>query len=249
MVNHGRVELLAHPLSQKYLQMKWNSYGKYFHMANLLLYSIYLICVTIFSAQMMQKITTSYEELEDKSGFIGVDKISPTTSMYISSIIILIYTIFSFIKELIQLKQTKCQNILEISNLISWMLFVFSFMMILPVFSLTGREHTVNNVHYTAASITVFLSWFRLLLYLQRFDQVCCIFLSFKSIFYYKIKFFKYQNFLLRHLTTTEDITLNFVGNHIILDTIFIICIIQRHDMFMLSQKSLKDFVSKIQTN
>ena len=62
MVTHGRVELLAHPLSQKYLQMKWNSYGKYFHLANLLFYSIFLIFVTIFSSQLM------------KSGKIGEHK-------------------------------------------------------------------------------------------------------------------------------------------------------------------------------
>lgn len=173
MVNHGRVELLAHPLSQKYLQMKWNSYGKYFHLANLLLYSIYLICVTILSAQMMQRITRNFEITDEKNGLISTDRIYPTASMYISSIIILIYIFFSFVRELIQLKQTKCQNILEISNLISWMLFVFSFMMIMPIFPCTGQQHIVNNIHYTAASITVFLSWFRLLLYLQRFDQVC----------------------------------------------------------------------------
>jgi len=53
MVTHGRVELLAHPLSQKYLQMKWNSYGKYFHLANLLFYCIFLAFVTIFAAQLM----------------------------------------------------------------------------------------------------------------------------------------------------------------------------------------------------
>jgi transient receptor potential cation channel subfamily A protein 1 len=53
MVAHGRVELLAHPLSQKYLQMKWNSYGKYFHLANLLFYCIFLAFVTIFAAQLM----------------------------------------------------------------------------------------------------------------------------------------------------------------------------------------------------
>lgn len=55
MVTHGRVELLAHPLSQKYLQMKWNSYGKYFHFAYLLFYSIFLTFVTIFSSQLMRK--------------------------------------------------------------------------------------------------------------------------------------------------------------------------------------------------
>lgn len=54
MVVHGRVELLAHPLSQKYLQMKWHSYGKYFHLTNLLLYSIFLLFVTGFSTELMQ---------------------------------------------------------------------------------------------------------------------------------------------------------------------------------------------------
>lgn len=52
-MSHGRVELLAHPLSQKYLQMKWNSYGKYFHLANLLFYSVFLFFVTLFSSQLM----------------------------------------------------------------------------------------------------------------------------------------------------------------------------------------------------
>ena len=54
MVSHGRVELLAHPLSQKYLQMKWNSYGKYFALANLLFYSIFLFFITMYSSQLMQ---------------------------------------------------------------------------------------------------------------------------------------------------------------------------------------------------
>lgn len=53
MVSHGRVELLAHPLSQKYLQMKWNTYGKYFHLAHLLFFTIFLIFVTLFTSQLM----------------------------------------------------------------------------------------------------------------------------------------------------------------------------------------------------
>lgn len=67
MVSHGRVELLAHPLSQKYLQMKWNSYGKYFHVANVLFYSIFLGFVTSFSSQLMDS---------DGSKFINVSEAS-----------------------------------------------------------------------------------------------------------------------------------------------------------------------------
>lgn len=56
MVTHGRVELLAHPLSQKYLQMKWNAYGKYFHVTNLLIYTVFLAFVTIYASQLMQNV-------------------------------------------------------------------------------------------------------------------------------------------------------------------------------------------------
>lgn len=49
MVTHGRVDLLAHPLSQKYLELKWNIYGKYFNLAYMLLYSIFLTVVTFFA--------------------------------------------------------------------------------------------------------------------------------------------------------------------------------------------------------
>lgn len=54
MVVHGRVELLAHPLSQKYLEMKWHSYGKYFHLVNLLFYCIFLAFVTLFAYLLME---------------------------------------------------------------------------------------------------------------------------------------------------------------------------------------------------
>jgi transient receptor potential cation channel subfamily A protein 1 len=71
MVAHGRVELLAHPLSQKYLQMKWNSYGKYFHLANLLFYCIFLAFVTIFAAQLMDDNTMNTTEMKDNSTHNG----------------------------------------------------------------------------------------------------------------------------------------------------------------------------------
>lgn len=56
MVAHGRVELLAHPLSQKYLQMKWNTYGKYFHVTNLLIYTVFLSFVTLYASLLMQNL-------------------------------------------------------------------------------------------------------------------------------------------------------------------------------------------------
>lgn len=50
MVSNGRVDLLSHDLSQKYLQMKWNAYGKYIHIAHLFLYLFYLTIVTVYTS-------------------------------------------------------------------------------------------------------------------------------------------------------------------------------------------------------
>lgn len=63
MVSHGRVELLAHPLSQKYLQMKWNSYGKYYHVANLLIYCVFLAFVTLYSSLLMHSVIDKHPSL------------------------------------------------------------------------------------------------------------------------------------------------------------------------------------------
>jgi hypothetical protein len=67
MVNYRRVELLAHPLSQKYLEMKWNSYGKYFHLVTLLVYCVYLTFITIFSTSLMNNTNIAKEKRSTNS--------------------------------------------------------------------------------------------------------------------------------------------------------------------------------------
>ncbi|CAL8070273.1 unnamed protein product [Orchesella dallaii] len=55
MVYHGRVELLSHDLSHKYLQMKWNAYGKYIHFSHLILYLCYLGILTSFASGYLKR--------------------------------------------------------------------------------------------------------------------------------------------------------------------------------------------------
>ncbi|XP_050334009.1 transient receptor potential cation channel subfamily A member 1 isoform X3 [Bactrocera neohumeralis] len=208
MVTHGRVELLAHPLSQKYLQMKWNSYGKYFHLVNLLIYSIFLLFVTIFSTLMMngieirplflnasmldnanaseskdnldlQKNLSNNEWPENPAGggreSFGMrygesyERLQHTTALVICAIVIVIYIGGYSLREFLQMYQQRLHYIFEIDNLISWVLYISALIMVWPVFFCEGH---ISTVHYSAAAVAVFLSWFRLLLMLQRFDQV-----------------------------------------------------------------------------
>ncbi|KAL4717669.1 hypothetical protein ACJJTC_000818 [Scirpophaga incertulas] len=195
MVQHGRVELLAHPLSQKYLQMKWNSYGKYFHLANLLFYCVYLIFVTVFTYLLMANvnphvITTKPKERKcnstagledninvDSRGMFGYNEsepnnlnvvdFEPMVAMYTSTVAIIVYNIICLVREAYNVKQQKWHYLVDPSNLVSWLLYVSSTLMVFP--ALFGK---FNDLQFSAASITVFLSWFELLLLLQRFDQI-----------------------------------------------------------------------------
>ncbi|XP_037720528.1 transient receptor potential cation channel subfamily A member 1 isoform X4 [Drosophila subpulchrella] len=194
MVTHGRVELLAHPLSQKYLQMKWNSYGKYFHLANLLIYSIFLVFVTIYSSLMMNNIELKAGDNRTMSQYCNMgweqltmnlsqnpavasqirldsceERINRTTAILFCAGVIVVYIVLNSMRELIQIYQQRLHYILETVNLISWVLYISALVMVTPAFQPDGA---INTIHYSAASIAVFLSWFRLLLFLQRFDQV-----------------------------------------------------------------------------
>ncbi|XP_049819373.1 transient receptor potential cation channel subfamily A member 1 [Aethina tumida] len=172
MVLHGRVELLAHPLSQKYLQMKWNSYGKYFHLANVLFYSIYLAFITCFSSQLMWHEETLNVTNLNHADYLrlskeNIYKVKITPIMYMSAMAIITYIGLNTIRELIQLYQQKYMYFMDPINLVTWILYSSAIVMVVPIF---GDQ--MYDIQFSCASLTVFLSWFNLLLLLQRFDQV-----------------------------------------------------------------------------
>lgn len=191
MVAHGRVELLAHPLSQKYLQMKWHSYGKYFHLANLLFYCIYLIFVTVYTYLLMMNADPSSPakkstkcnqtetmnlDLENKTAsnvifnpgewhlisiFIMItfsikinnDLISDFESkvaMYTSTVAILVYNAICLVREAYNVKQQKWHYMVDPSNLVSWLLYVSSSMMVFPTIFGYFNEIQVHNTFRTS---------------------------------------------------------------------------------------------------
>nr|AOR81469.1 TRPA1 [Nilaparvata lugens] len=181
MVVHGRVELLAHPLSQKYLQMKWNSYGKYFHCAHLLFYMVFLIFVTYFSSKLMDVsrpiVSNATKSIDFQRTYLQYAEINMTeeqmmikAAMYTSAVVICIYIVLSSLREVLQLYQQRWQYLLDPTNLVLWMLYISSLMMVFPL--LTGQTQALVSLQVSCASITVFLTWFTLLLNLQRFDMV-----------------------------------------------------------------------------
>lgn len=87
--------------------------------------------------------------------------------MYMSAVAIVVYICFNTLHEILQLYQQRWHYLLDPINLVSWLLYICASVMVVPIFG--GR---VLQIQYSCASLTVFLTWFNLLLLLQRFDQV-----------------------------------------------------------------------------
>ncbi|XP_058828008.1 transient receptor potential cation channel subfamily A member 1-like [Topomyia yanbarensis] len=181
MVAHGRVELLTHPLSQKYLQMKWNSYGKYFPLANLMFYSVFLFFVTLFISQLMENSSLPLHTLDNVSSnfdnpstsltlnsFQTQSVMAITTTTLVSGLIIIVYVISNALHEMLHAYRQKWNYLMEPFNLILWILYCSALIMVWPIFN-GGHCYSEN---FSAASVTVFLAWFNLLLFLRRFDQI-----------------------------------------------------------------------------
>lgn len=98
------------------------------------------------------------------------EEIEVTASLMVSGIVILIYVSLNTVREAIQIYQQRYHYLVDPMNFVSWLLYVSAVVMVSPIF-LSGQK---CDIQFPAASITVFLSWFNLLLFLQRFDQVWC---------------------------------------------------------------------------
>lgn len=96
------------------------------------------------------------------------DTISINSGMFLSGIIVFVYILASSLREMIQLGQQRYHYLLEPINFVSWLLYMNCIIMISPIFT----NGYVCDYLFSAASLTVFLSWFNLLLHLQRFDQI-----------------------------------------------------------------------------
>jgi transient receptor potential cation channel subfamily A protein 1 len=96
------------------------------------------------------------------------DSIKLDSGMFVSGTVIFVYILISTIREIVQVCQKRHHYLLDPMNLVSWFLYGNALIMITPIFT-NGQ---VCSYLFSAASLTVFLSWFNLLLHLQRFDQI-----------------------------------------------------------------------------
>lgn len=137
-------------------------------------------------------------------------EVNATSVMYMNSIAILSYISINSIREFIQIYQQKYLYFLDPINLVSWLLYVSALIMILPLFF-----GTMHDLQFSCASLTVFLSWFNLLLLLQRFDQVGIYVVMFLEILQTLIKVLMVFSILIIAFGLAFYILLSRVSNYL----------------------------------
>ncbi|UYV81943.1 TRPA1 [Cordylochernes scorpioides] len=161
MVRYGREDLMSHPLCVKYLENKWNSYGMYFHLMNLAIYTIFLIFITITSVFMMSgRVLNNSTDHYHVVRHLEAGRISSKTA-----VVVMAFVVFNVIKEFLQMWQQRGKYLADPINLLEWILYFSAGTLAV---SQLHPSHMEPSCAYIAAAVAVFLAWFNYLLYLQR---------------------------------------------------------------------------------
>ncbi|KAK9527797.1 hypothetical protein VZT92_014329 [Zoarces viviparus] len=166
MVQYNRIELLNHPICKKYLAMKWSAYGSLAHVINLSMYLLGLLPLThlIVTLRPSMNITDTGEHR-----IIMVEVSFFEQSMFLSSsmVMVLVMSVYSVVKELVQISQQRWNYFKDYSNLSDWLSAILCLWFIIPtILNVDG------SLHWQAGSMAVLSSWIGFLLYLQRFEGI-----------------------------------------------------------------------------
>ncbi|CAH1773894.1 unnamed protein product [Owenia fusiformis] len=168
MVRFNRIECLSHPVSVQFLQMKWQSYGCVIHMMNIILYIIFLGCLTNFIVSSNDPMghKDEYKRINGTEVPTNVwEKHEYSVSQLVPASILAAFCLANIIKEFFQMFQQGFKYFIDVTNYIEWILYTTSAVFVVP--SLLGFS---THWQWECGAIAIFLAWFNFLLFLQRFD-------------------------------------------------------------------------------
>ncbi|KAL7851688.1 hypothetical protein AOLI_G00220440 [Acnodon oligacanthus] len=175
MVEFNRVDLLTHPVCKKYLEMKWNAYGVKAHLLNMTVYALGVFPLTYLIVNLQPKLrvqrnmTTIHmvtNSLDKQCYFI-------TTCMFL----VLAMNMYAVGKEVVQMFQQRLKYLQDVSNLMDWAAAICSLLFVLPLLL-----NVKSSWHWQAGALAALISWFNLLLYLQRFERFGIYVVMFREI-------------------------------------------------------------------
>ncbi|CAL8292745.1 unnamed protein product [Lota lota] len=165
MVQYNRIELLSHPVCQKYLEMKWVAYGSMAHVLNMCLYLMGQLPLTYLTLALRPSVnTTSPGQLDVEMVPISFSEQSVFLSLCM--VLVVVMNFYAIGKEVVQISQQRWNYFKDSSNQIDWLVAFFSLSFVIPL-----ALNVEGSLHWQAGALAVFHSWVCFLLYLQRFDR------------------------------------------------------------------------------
>ncbi|KAL7835585.1 hypothetical protein SRHO_G00279320 [Serrasalmus rhombeus] len=164
MVQYNRLELLTHPVCQKYLEMKWRAYGSKVHLLNLAVYLLGLLPLTYLIISLKPTRSGSAN-----STSFTIEPVSFRTQNYMVSVcmvMVLVMNVYAICKEVVQLAQQRFSYFLDSSNLSDWATAVSSLVFVVPMLC-----STASTWHWEAGALAILFAWINFLLYFQRFER------------------------------------------------------------------------------
>ncbi|KAJ3611434.1 hypothetical protein NHX12_021449, partial [Muraenolepis orangiensis] len=165
MVHYNRIELLSHPVCQKYLEMKWVAYGSIAHVLNMFLYLLGQLPLTYLTLALRPSVNTTAPGQLD---VIMVPISFSQQSFFLSfcMVLVVVMNVYAIGKEVVQISQQRWNYFMDSSNKIDWMVASCSLAFVIPL-----MLNVEGSLHWQAGALAVFHSWVCFLLYLQRFDR------------------------------------------------------------------------------
>ncbi|XP_066523799.1 transient receptor potential cation channel subfamily A member 1b isoform X2 [Hoplias malabaricus] len=167
MVRYNHLDLLTHPVCQKYLEMKWKAYGSKVHLVNLAVYLLGLLPLT-FLIINLKPAQSSYAK-----GYANTTPIATATASFrtnsllsVSMVMVLVMNVYAICKEVVQMAQQRLSYFMDSSNPSDWATAVSSLVFVIPM--IFGFE---NKWHWEAGALAILFAWINFLLYFQRFER------------------------------------------------------------------------------
>ncbi|XP_028398178.1 transient receptor potential cation channel subfamily A member 1-like [Dendronephthya gigantea] len=157
MVQNESEICLAHPLSVKYVNVKWRRRGFKYSLASIIVNLIFHICLMVYTILALGKVDTS----KRISGHYHHGVASTSSGMMLIRAILLIITFATVIKNLFQVRVQGLRYFKMPRHYLEIMLHVTVVMFLLPV------TEELSLVQIGSGSFAVLFSWFTLIQFLK----------------------------------------------------------------------------------
>ncbi|XP_067028260.1 transient receptor potential cation channel subfamily A member 1-like [Acropora muricata] len=169
MLLHRRLNCLTHPLCFYIMNTKWKTFGFQTLTANLLLYLLFVIPLTVLAIfiRANEKTLCGINETWKRKEYIGIEVPCITTNKLVQTLqyAVAVVTLLHMIKELLQLRKQGRTYLLSLTNYLEWSAYGLTLLYIFPPCDCKlGFKQEIG-------ALALFFGWMNLVLFLRRLSS------------------------------------------------------------------------------